>query len=187
MMNIACLYKSYLIWGMCVCMACGAFAAESSISEQMVLESLKKHETFVHELIKSFPNCNDKNTKLAIIYALGQLRAIEGIPLLIKNIDYGTTMKNIKWLPKYGALPAAEALTKVGIPAVKPVMEAIVKEKNEFNLRTYCVILIGIYGADYAVVELNKEINMQKDETSRSRLEFVLKLAKFQIQLNAEK
>lgn len=137
---------------------------------------IKQRQKTVNQLIANFKKSNDKDYKRSVMYALGQLRAIKAIPLLIKNIRYGNYGSIRGNMPQYGVEPAANALSRIGIPAIAPILNAIKKINDHFTVCYLCNALVDINGYDLAVFYLEKEIDKTKDYTDKTRLEKALKL-----------
>jgi len=111
---------------------------------------------------------------------LGDLRASEGVPVLLQNIEYR--------VPKFMALgyelgrvegpgwhPAVESLIKIGMPAVGPVIEKVGAYPQDCLARRLClVVLKEILGPRLAKVRLEMAVEEAKDGAARANLKAAL-------------
>jgi hypothetical protein len=123
----------------------------------------------------SYPRHDSKH--LAILL-LGELRAISAIPICINNIGY----KNKKYLVFDGELlpldveyPAVEALIKIGLPAVDPVIEKLGTYDKECQGRMNCVWIIkNVLGIYLGRCKLQRYIEKTTDETIKKNLQAIM-------------
>jgi HEAT repeat protein len=147
----------------------------------------EQHEQLIDELIeivseKLEPNPsrtiqdNDyirHHTKYMAIIVLGDLRSIKAVPMLLENLEYKNP--NILVVTSYleeGQLYiAAEALSKIGMPAVGPTLDKLCKyEKDERGRRICCWILKKILGDRLAQLRLQIAIEETRDEAVKKNL-----------------
>ena len=153
----------------------GKISANDSLLEKQNLTIIKKRQENISQLMANFKKSNNKNYKRSILYTLGKLRAKEAIPFLIENIDYGL-YKSATSMPKYGMDPAGEALSKIGIPSIKHILDSIKKGNNRFKLRLLCGVLVDINKYDLAVFYLEKEIKKTKNRDYVAKLKKALQI-----------
>ncbi len=150
-------------------------STNDSLSEQQNLTIIKKRQATISKLIINFKKSNNIEYKRSVLYTLGRMRAIEAIPFLIKNIDYGI-YKTIRKLPKYDPEPASYALSRIGLPSIAPILNHIKKSTNNKNIGLFCHTLINIGGHDLAIFYLQKEIKKTKNSNHLAQLKKVLQM-----------
>jgi len=96
-----------------------------------------------------------------IIGALGTLRAVEAVDVLIENINL---VSQIRWLaldvrlgPDY---PARKALIKIGRPASLMIMDIVANcnKYDEAKVNGYAQVLAEIEGSRYALMKLEERL-----------------------------
>ncbi|HUX01607.1 MAG: hypothetical protein WBD63_12315 [Phycisphaerae bacterium] len=119
------------------------------------------------------------DAKHLAILLLGDLRALEAVPVLMENIWY----KNVesRELPsmiyRYGgeAYPAAKSLSKIGMPAVQPLLARLsVLRETEPERRICTWTLKEILGERLAKVRLEMAVEEVKDDAARANLKAAL-------------
>lgn len=160
-------------------LVCGVMAmANDIITTPDIFKALKDRDTFVLELMDSFQQAKNKEIKASILFALGEMRSEKAIPLLISNIDFESE-DIVSRLPKY-PIPAVTALGKIGIPAIRPILNEI-KINTDANKATYLYYaIISIDGAELAIFLLEKEIKNTISDEEVKRLNYVLSMVKEQ-------
>lgn len=114
-----------------------------------------------------------RDSKHLAILLLGELRATEGVAVLLDNIEYKNPKSIIvsEYLDKGGWYPAAEALSKIGVPAVEP---AIIKlgsyEPKSVGCENCRWILKEILGVRLARLRLQIAIEETRDEAAKKNL-----------------
>jgi hypothetical protein len=120
--------------------------------------------------IKEYPWHDRKH--LAIIL-LGDLRAPEGVPMLFQNLEYmnpksisvDESLREIDWYP------AVEALTKIGLPAVKPGIDELAKlAPGTERGKLCCLFLKQALGAKLARARIEIGIEETRDKTAKENL-----------------
>lgn len=117
------------------------------------------------------------DSKHLSILLLGDLRAAEAVPILLDNLEY----ENIKSIDPYRLIgpdewyPAVEALYKIGIPSVDPVIKKLgTYDKKCVARDNCCFILRAILGTKLALYRLEIAIEETKDLTVKQNLTVVL-------------
>lgn len=118
---------------------------------------------------------------LAIIL-LGDLRAAEGVPVLVENLEYENPKKVFSGSDEKAAVkgsywhPATESLIKIGMPSVGPVIGKLGGYADNCLGRRLClVVLKGILGPRLAEASLQIAIEEAKDEAARANLKAALR------------
>lgn len=113
------------------------------------------------------------------ILLLGDLRASEAVPVLMRNLGYRNPEKTD--LPrlrlKYSgfAYPAANSLSKIGVPAVPPLLEELKTLEEAEPKRAICIwTLKSILGKELAKSYLGMAIKEAEDDKSRGNLKAAL-------------
>jgi hypothetical protein len=122
---------------------------------------------------------------------LGDFRAIEAIPVLIENIEYVNpkTIVSDELLTISGWNPSAEALAKIGMPSIDPVIGKLGTYDKECQGRKNCVWIIKkVLGVKLGRYKLQLAIEETKNETVKKNLQAILPSFKTQQeQLDAER
>jgi len=151
--------------------------AGDELTEKYNLDLIVERQKTITQLIANFKKSDNQRYKVSIMYTLGKLRAVEAVNFLIENIDYGRADIPNK-LNQCSAEPALEALKRIGLPSVKPILNAIkkVKDPADFKLCLLSGALVDIGGADMAIYFLNKELEKNNDEVEQSMLKKAIQL-----------
>jgi len=119
------------------------------------------------------------DAKHLAILLLGDLRASEAVSVLMKNLCYrnpeSTNMPRLEL--KYGgfAYPAARSLSKIGMPAVQPLLARLsVLRETETEHRICTWTLKEILGERLAKVRLEMAVEEAKDDAARANLKAAL-------------
>ncbi len=150
--------------------------AYETLTEQEILKTVKNCDASVTELINKFHQVKDKKIKACILFALGEMRSEKAIPLLISNINFEPVDFTTK-LPKYPE-PASIALSKIGIPAIKPVLKAIKLNSNKEKAAYFAYAIIEMGYPELAIFLLEKEIKNTVSKHGVDQLKFVLSIIK---------
>jgi HEAT repeat protein len=107
------------------------------------------------------------------IMKLGQLGAVEAIPLLIQHIDFCDTRLDV---PSRGYSPencrvALEALVNIGKDSLQPVLEASKKEDNRLRQICMAAVIRELQGKKKAPELLDEHIAQSPDPKVKDRLE----------------
>jgi len=129
------------------------------------------------------------HAKHLAILLLGDIRATEAIPVLLDNLNYRNP--NILVGGSYMELGklyvAAEALSKIGMPAVGPVIDKLgIYSEQEESHSICCWIIREILGPRLGKVRIEMAIEETKDETVKKNLTAALPYFKTQQEKNAE-
>jgi hypothetical protein len=111
------------------------------------------------------------------ILLLGDLRASEAVPVLLENLEYRNPREIFEggmW-DKGGWYPAAEALSKIGMPAVDPTVNKLSElgPKNKTG-ESCCWMLKEILGVKLARARIQIAIEETGDETAKGNLKAAL-------------
>lgn len=143
-------------------------------SEEAALASIQERTETIDRLIHSFSPDNSVDVNNAILYALGELRAKQAIPLLLEHLKYGMPTGNIKRLPKYGPFPAVTALSRIGLPAVPAILAEIKNPKQSGKIGLLAEALTDMGGTGLAHYLLSEEIKHSTDKNEIQRLQLAL-------------
>ncbi len=128
----------------------------------------RKLEMFLLSMAKS----SKPDVKASAIYLLGMYRIAGAVPRLIKDISFPYPQGIIKGLPLViiGASPAANALTRIGMPSVKPIIAAL-QHGTQFRYRhTMVAILENVEGRPVARFRLKRAISEAPTAIEKSNL-----------------
>ena len=129
--------------------------------------------------LPNHPNSWHSSKHLSILL-LGDLQAQESINVLMENIEYRNPKSIVMGrVSPDGLYPAVEALIKIGMPAVEPVINKMASYDKESIARENCIfILQRILGIRLAREKLKIAIEESKDPVFKKNLEKVLPLFK---------
>lgn len=141
---------------------------------------LKQHQRLVQHLIElsdkpdplEFSPYEWHNSKHLAILLLGDLRAVEAVHVLLEHLEYKNP-RNImgSYMDLGGYFPAAEALSKIGMSAVRPTIEKLGSyTKDSQGRRLCCWILKEILGVRLARVRLQIAIEESRDSAVKKNL-----------------
>lgn len=117
------------------------------------------------------------DAKHLAILLLGDLRAVEGVPVLLDNLEYKNPKSRYvdEPLDESGWYPAAESLSKIGMPAVGPTVETLGSyEPNSEGSKICRWIIKEVLGARLGKVRLQIAIEETRDPTVKKNLTAVL-------------
>ncbi len=157
-------------------------AAEAIRNERT--EIIKQLIEFASENVEPLPSSDSRfieypwhDLKHLSILLLGDLRAIEAIPVLLDNLEYKNPRKRAvpELLNKDGWYPAVEALSKIGMPAVEPTIRKLSGyEPNSKGSELCCWILKKILGVRLARLRLQIAIEETRDKGAKKNLTVAL-------------
>ncbi len=112
------------------------------------------------------------DSKHLAILLIGDMRANESIPVLFDNLEYRNPRELAgSYLGIGGLYPAAEALSKIGMPSVGPVIDKLGRYgEQEKGHSICCWIIKEILGPRLGKVRLEMAIEDTKDETVKKNL-----------------
>jgi len=117
-----------------------------------------------------------RDSKHLAVLLLGDLRAVEAVPVLLENLEYKNPRSIVtEYLDKGGWYPAAEALSKIGMPAVGPTIDKLgVSAQKSKSSELCCWVLKKILGVRLARLRLQITIEETRDEAEKNNLTSVL-------------
>ena len=152
-------------------------AAEAIRNERT--EIIKQLIEFAAENVEPLPSSDSRfieypwhDSKHFAILLLGDMSAVEAVPVLLENIEYRNPRK--LWgslLDKDGWHPAVEALSKIGMPAVEPTIKKLSSyEPKSDGSELCCWILKKILGVRLARLRLQIAIEETRDKAVKKNL-----------------
>jgi hypothetical protein len=139
------------------------------INELIVLAGQKAERLHPEDPQSAYPRHDPKHLSILL---LGDLRAVEAVPVLIENIEY----RNLRtpWISQWdigGLYPAAEALSKIGIPALEPTIEKLSGyEKGSPGHMSCCWVVLQILGQRLGKIRLEMAIEETTDSRAKENL-----------------
>lgn len=117
--------------------------------EAQIFKLLADHRCYIKEMCKILQDSSvNLQWRVSTIYLLGELRATDAVPFLVNIIDLDASpimeYTSIQW---QGRWPAQTALTKIGIPAVKGILEKVPFETNATKKRLMFVSIRQVLGS----------------------------------------
>ena len=128
------------------------------------------------------------DSKHLSILLLGDLRAAEGVPVLLANLEYQNPRSLFgDFMDKDGWYPAVEALCKIGMPAVDPTVAKLGEVGPKSKAGELCSwILNKILGPRLARVRLEITIEETRDAAAKANLKAALPYFKTEQEKAAE-
>jgi len=129
------------------------------------------------------------HAKYLAIKLLGDLRAVQGVPVLLANLEYiNPDIVVVGSLVEEGQrYIAAEALSKIGMPAVKPIIDKFSgQDEDELSRRLCCWTLKRILGDELSQLRLRIAIEETRDATAKANLKAALPYFKTEQEKAAE-
>jgi HEAT repeat protein len=119
--------------------------------------AIQAHYGAVANLIAQLRGAKTNDGKLYVIYLLGVLRAQAAVRDLVKIIDFKAERVDPKAsIGRWGPYPAQEALSKIGLASVEPILQALGKEENDTRRKLMLMVLLDCYGKDVSRFVLEK-------------------------------
>ena len=157
-------------------------AAQDFARRTAAAQQIKKgYQELVAELV-TLVDKGDKalamegSTELAV-NLLGDLRAIDAVPILIKNIEFrgpGGQLENIR----AAQYPCVRALAKIGAPSIKGIIERLGQGVTEKELRLFATICRLVDNDELAIARIQLALNKESFPPRKENLEKLLKLLK---------
>jgi hypothetical protein len=148
-------------------------------TDDLIEGILARYEQTVSDLIQRLKEPNLANmAKVKIVYALGELRALQARKILVKNINLmperGAPAIDIA-IARWGQYPAREALVKIGGYASRTIMDIIGSQKfAQPSVDGYAAVLAEIEGPSYAVMKLKDRMRQAKETAAKQQYQMVI-------------
>jgi len=113
---------------------------------------------------------NPLQVRWAMFY-LGKWRFDEGIPVLLKYIDYRYTSCGIL----EESYPALKALRQIGKPAAEAALKAITTETKDLRIELLCNAVVSVEGLDKTKKLLDQRVADAKNTDEKKRYQQALK------------
>jgi len=145
-----------------------------SLRDEAIQKILQNRANLINELTGVVNENTIESSKNAAIYVLGELRAAEACELLVANIGIGA-MPVIKEIPRFGAVPAASALIKIGNPCIPCVMAKIKETDDKWVRKRLTTVLFKVTGNVETNRLLAAELKANPDPKVAGRLKEAIK------------
>jgi hypothetical protein len=168
-------------------------ADEAAMSEELEILSSKIKTVcagYFTNLVDQIRHGNLKNdNEVLAIWLLGELQPQDtnSIEALIENIDFKALKPDpATRVSRWGQYPAQEALRRIGMPVVNPVLQHLPAESNPLRRHLICELLFKVEGkkgthfsaADgkaTAQNQIKQQLANETDSTKRANLKAALK------------
>ena len=124
-------------------------------------------------LLQQLDPATDKEVSFEIAYLLGIYRMERAVSELSRYI----AVRNDKFDPNvylqmslYGEYPIAEALTLIGNPSVRPMLDNLEASDDATVRKLSARVIVIVEGREIAKVVLEKAIEKQRDDAKKARL-----------------
>jgi hypothetical protein len=154
--------------------------AVNEIIRSVVSTRLKKvGPEFVAGLVEQLEQGNlIDEKKVLVIYVLGHLRPKDAhsIDVLIENIDLkAPRMDPATDIARWGMYPAADALERIGVPVIDPILNHLPNEGNDLRRHLMCRVLKSVEGKDTANKQIKERLAGESNLSKRANLGLSLK------------
>ncbi|MHC4867717.1 MAG: hypothetical protein ACYTEX_26905, partial [Planctomycetota bacterium] len=146
-------------------------------TDEVIEQAMKTYSRTVSDLARRLKEPDASNmTKVKMIYALGQLRALAARMILIENINLlAEQMDPTVRIARWGPYPAREALVNIGRPRSWMLLGVIGSQKfREARVDGYAEVLAGIEGPEGAVMKLKDRMRQAKDSAAKRQYQMVI-------------
>jgi hypothetical protein len=116
--------------------------------------------------------------KVLVVYLLGAVRPkdTDSVEVLIENIDLKAPRMDMAYdIPRWGPYPAQDALIRIGVPAINPILGHLPGEGNELRRSLMCGVLKSVERKETAVGQLKQQLILEANTAKRANLESSLK------------
>ncbi len=165
-------------------------SGDREVRDQAVRDLLDQRARLVAQLLTMIDEEEDWTDRSAqakaAAYVLGEMRAVEAVPTLVRFINYervGLPMSPSPQAPVYSTelwmVPAVEALVKIGEPCIGHVMNRLRGETGDAPgpADLYCLrVLVELKGVEPTAALLVAAITSEDDPGRRERLTLALQL-----------
>ena len=116
--------------------------------------------------------------KVLIIYLLGASRPKDtnSVEVLIDYIDLKAPHIDPAYdIPRWGPYPAQDALVRIGIPAINPILSHLPDEGSELRRHLMCYVLKSVESKETAVEQLKQRLALETNPPRQANLGLSLK------------
>jgi hypothetical protein len=114
--------------------------------------------------------------KVLLIYALGQIRSDWAVPSLVKIVDFEAPFTDPKLsLARWGPYPVVDALTAIGDPAVRRIVNILPSEKKDLRVHLLLTVIWQVDGEKLGRARLENAIVAAHDDATKNSLQSALK------------
>lgn len=119
-------------------------------------------------------NAKDDEQKAVYIYLMGLYRTEGAAQELAKIVNFEAKMDLIVFAPVWSRQPAAQALVRIGKPAVGPMLRNIEEDRDLDFRETSANVLLAIEGKKVARFLVEDRLSTTTDDGRRKRLQETL-------------
>jgi hypothetical protein len=115
--------------------------------------------------------------KVLLIYTLGQLRSTWAVPSLVNIVDFRAPFRDgpPSDIGRWGEYPAVDALTAIGTPAVRHIVEVLATEQNAARVRLMLTIIWQVEGRKPGQAWIEAALAAAKEDSAKKNLQNALK------------
>jgi len=126
----------------------------------------------VLEIAREFVGRDDrKGTAKSAIILLGQVRATEAVPFLVEQLDFLVFYKESKRpQPTEDAHPCVDALIRIGLPSLKPLLGRVQQTEDEKILRLASVVFEKVLDKKAAVAFIASVAHAKEGSVEANRI-----------------
>jgi hypothetical protein len=159
-------------------------STDRGVRLQSAIQLDLQRSLLIQKLIDVLKSTNSADVKAEAVIVLGEYRATEAVPILVKNIEWDDLMRINS--PPSGHMvredmeeltgPVSGALLKIGSPAVQVLVDRIA-ETDDTNVAAKCVrICYSIEGLEIVQFRLQSLLAKQTDQKRKGRIQSALEV-----------
>ena len=148
-----------------------------SVRKGAAAEILKSRQAEIQRLITIVERGVANDRKAAVrdgMLLLGQLRAVEAVPMLVQRLTFQVPYLATRPQPIEDLCPAVQALIDIGSPSLRPVLERIEGEDGDILQRAGAAVFRGVLGETWAMTQLESRIRSGATGVRTDRLRQVV-------------
>ncbi len=144
-------------------------------SDKATEQLLKTHADVAGDLIGQLQQNPSAETKVYLIYLLGQIRDVRAVGVLTDNIDHKAPKLDLaSRIARWGDYPAAEALANIGIMSIQEIAVRLPKEQPELRRKLMVTVIRDTFGERLGRLYLDELAAEQKTDEAKKHLKMSL-------------
>jgi len=152
--------------------------ASEQEGEQIASQFSTERAELQTQLILQLASPKSKEHQIVVVYLLGLYRMDGAVRDLAKVITLETELRKIRRLPLWGRYPAVDALAKIGMRSIPPVIECIEMSEDKLVTELGAKVIKQILGRELAEAAVKQAIDKQPNQDKKKKLEESLQFLK---------
>ena len=171
----------WIVWAVAVCVRTASAAPSVEENDFLQVETADAAVNKILALrdmqIKTLVRVLDDETlpqgsRVRAVWGLGQLRASQTTPALLRHIDLEAVDYDLKIkIARWNRYPVTGALTAIGRPVLSQLMGKLTRENSELRRRLMCIVLHDLEGSDCGRVRLRDATRYVTNDVEQANLD----------------